>query len=86
MIVLPPMLDAQTASWHALMDLHERHPEGWTVVGGQMVHLHCAERDHAPTRPTDDADAVLDVRADPHFPESFTTNTGRPRLRLPYLR
>jgi hypothetical protein len=71
-IVLPPMLAAQTASWHALMDLYERHPEGWTLVGGQMVHLHCAERDYSPTRPTDDADAVLDVRADPHFHESFT--------------
>lgn len=67
------MLAAQTASWHALMDLHERHPDGWTLVGGQMVHLHCAERDHTPTRPTDDADAVLDVRAEPHFHESFTT-------------
>ena len=46
MIVLPPMLAAQTASWHALMDLYGRHPEGWTLVGGQMVHLHCAERDY----------------------------------------
>lgn len=72
MIVLPPMLEAQTASWHALMDLHERHPEGWTLVGGQMVHLHCAERSHTPPRPTDDADTVLDVRADPRFHESFT--------------
>ena len=65
MIVLPPMLAAQTASWHALMDLYGRHAEGWTLVGGQMVHLHCAERDYSPIRPTDDADAVLDVRADP---------------------
>ena len=37
-----------------------------------MVHLHCAERDYSPTRPTDDADAVLDIRADPQFHESFT--------------
>lgn len=49
MIVLPPMLAGQTASWHALLDLYERHPEGWTLVGGQMVHLHCAERDYSPT-------------------------------------
>lgn len=67
------MLAAQTASWHALMELYERHPEGWTLVGGQMVHLHCAERDYSPIRPTDDADAVLDVRADPRFHQSFTT-------------
>lgn len=43
------MLAGQTASWHALLDLYERHPEGWTLVGGQMVHLHCAERDYSPT-------------------------------------
>ncbi len=66
------MLPAQTASWHALMDLYEKHHAGWTLVGGQMVHLHCAERDHSPTRPTDDADMVLDVRADPHLLETFT--------------
>jgi len=64
-IVLPWMLAAQTASWHALLDLYERFPDGWTLVGGQMVHLHCAERGYAPPRPTDDADAVLDVKANP---------------------
>jgi hypothetical protein len=72
-IVLPSMLAAQIASWHAVMELPARHPQGWTLVGGQMVHLHCAERDYAPTRPTDDADAVLDIRADPHLHGSFTT-------------
>ena len=44
MIVLPPMSVAQTASWHALLDVYERLPAGWTLIGGQMVHLHCAER------------------------------------------
>lgn len=39
-----------------------------------MVHLHCAERDHLPARPTDDADTVLDVRTDPHLHESFTAS------------
>lgn len=34
--------DKQTASWHALLDLYEAHPTGWTLVGGQMVHLWCA--------------------------------------------
>lgn len=66
------MLAAQNASWHALMDLYESHSQGWTLVGGQLVHLHCAERDHSPTRPTNDADAVLDVRADPQVHASFT--------------
>ncbi|MCC2322621.1 hypothetical protein [Cellulomonas xiejunii] len=62
-IALPPMTDAQTEGWSAILDLYERHPTGWTLVGGQMVHLHCAERGAAPPRPTDGLDALLDVRA-----------------------
>ena len=62
-VVLPAMTGAQAASWHALMDLHERLRDHWTLVGGQMVHLHCAEHGVTPERPTEDADTVLDVRA-----------------------
>lgn len=63
---MPAATDAQRSSWYALMDLHSVKPTGWTLVGGQMVHLICAERGASPTRPTDDADTVLDVRAEPH--------------------
>lgn len=70
---LPPMLDPQRDAWWALLDLHERMPTGWTLVGGQMVHLHCAERGASPTRPTDDADAGIDVRA---YPAGLATFTG----------
>lgn len=62
MIVLPPMGAAQEQAWHALLELHQRHPEAWTLIGGQMVHLFCAERDYEPQRPTDDADAVVNAR------------------------
>lgn len=62
---LPVGSDAQEASWHALLDLHDALPEAWVVVGGQMVHLHAAERGHLLVRPTDDADAVLDVKLRP---------------------
>lgn len=62
MIVLPPMAEAQEQAWHALLDLHEAHPEKWTLIGGQMVHLHCAERGYAPRRQTSDADAVVNAR------------------------
>ncbi|PFG34499.1 hypothetical protein ATL42_2410 [Sanguibacter antarcticus] len=62
---MPVMTDAQTVGWHAVLDLYDRKPTGWTLVGGQMVHLHCAERGASPTRPTDDIDTVLDVRAEP---------------------
>ena len=62
MIVLPAMAEAQTAAWHGLLDLYDRHAEGWTLIGGQLVHLHCAERGYRPQRPTDDADAVVNAR------------------------
>jgi hypothetical protein len=57
------MAPGQEAAWHALLELCEAHPEGWTLIGGQLVHLHCAERGFAPQRPTDDADTVVDARA-----------------------
>lgn len=65
--VLPAMLEPQEASWHGLMDLYDRIDTGWTLVGGQLVHLHCAERDFTPLRPTSDIDAVLDVRENPQI-------------------
>ncbi len=73
MIVLPPMSVAQAASWHALLDVYDRLPTGWTLIGGQMVHLHCAERGTSSPRPTDDADAVLDIRANPQILFEFTS-------------
>jgi hypothetical protein len=72
MIVLPAMSHAQAASWHGVMDLFERLDHGWTLVGGQLVHLHCAERGYAPPRPTDDIDTVIDVRADNQMLRRFT--------------
>lgn len=62
---MPVMTEAQEAGWHALMDLYEACPQGWALVGGQLVHLWCAERQTFVARPTDDADAVLDVREHP---------------------
>jgi hypothetical protein len=72
MIVLPAMSGPQAASWHGIMDLHERLDYGWTLVGGQMVHLHCAEREYAPPRPTDDVDTVIDVRTEANMLQIFT--------------
>jgi len=72
-VVLPPMTPAQAEAWSGLLDVAERHPTGWTLVGGQMVQLHCIERGVAPARPTDDVDAVLDVRAEPGVLRTFTS-------------
>lgn len=54
------------------MDLYERLNHGWTLVGGQLVHLHCAEHGVAPTRPTADVDAVVNVRHEPTMLAKFT--------------
>lgn len=69
---MPAMSADQEAAWTALLDLYERVPRHWTLAGGQMVHLWCAERGWPQPRPTDDADAVVDVRADPNALTTFT--------------
>ncbi len=66
------MTRPQWEAWHALFRVHERHPDGWALVGGQMVHSLCWERGVTPIRPTQDADAVLDVRAQPRVLFDFT--------------
>ena len=72
MIVLPAMPEEQTASWLALLELYDVLAQGWTLIGGQLVHLHCAERGQFPERATNDADTVVDVRADPTILHTFT--------------
>lgn len=72
MIALPAMSRDQSLAWHAVLDVAEQLPTLWTLVGGQMVHLHCLERGVSPQRPTDDADAVIDIRAEPRALEIFT--------------
>src|SRR5690625_2167104 len=79
--ILPAMAPAQEEGWLALLELHERKPTGWTLVGGQMVHLHCAERGTVPARPTDDADTVLDVRAEPKVLYEFHQGADRDGIR-----
>lgn len=66
------MVSAQQEGWHALLEVCERMPQHWTLVGGQLIHLHCAERGVNPPRPTIDLDAVLDVRAHPAALQVFT--------------
>ena len=72
MIVMPAMSEGQAASWRGIMELHERLHDGWTLVGGQLVHLHCAERACNPPRPTDDVDTVIDIRSSGDMLRTFT--------------
>ena len=64
-IDMPVLGPGSSLAWHALFDLSEKVTNNWCLVGGQMVHLWCVERDTTPSRPTDDADDVSDVRAQP---------------------
>lgn len=73
-VQLPPMVEAQRQSWLVLLDVYERLNSGWTLIGGQLVHLHCAERNVVPPRPTTDVDTVLDVRAEPAMLAMFTSS------------
>lgn len=72
-VTLPPMSAAQTQSWLTLLELGRRLPTDWTLVGGQLVFLHCQEQGAVPIRPTDDGDAALDVRARPDILHAFTS-------------
>lgn len=63
----------QYSSWKALLELHEIHPYGWTLIGGQMVHLHCWERGAFSPRVTTDADAGLDLRGFPQIAATLTS-------------
>ena len=71
-VELAVMSAAQKQSWHALMDLYERLNSDWTLIGGQLVHLHCAERGATPIRPTNDVDTVVDIRATSTMLATFT--------------
>jgi hypothetical protein len=72
-VIVPQIPKAQKDSWLALLEVAEQMPAGWCLVGGQLVHLHCWERGFSPSRPTNDADAVLDVRGYPDILRKFTT-------------
>lgn len=64
-ITLPPMVPAQAAGWSVLLDVAEAFPDGWCLVGGQMVWLLAAEHGVPLPRATTDIDVVVDVRVRP---------------------
>jgi len=71
-LALPDMTQKQEASWRGILAVSKIVRGGWCLVGGQMVQLWCWERGSAPNRPTDDGDAVLDIRARPRIMKEFT--------------
>lgn len=61
------MTGGQLASWIGLSQLAVKTNKNWTLIGGQLIQLHCWERNVSPSRVTDDIDAVLDVIMQPEI-------------------
>lgn len=53
------------AAWNGVLDLAQVCPSGWALVGGQAVFVQAALHGEQPSRPSTDADLVIDLRADP---------------------
>lgn len=62
-LVHVPISDAtQRDTWETLLDLDQRQPRGWTLIGAQMVALHGYEQGRASPRYSLDADVLVNVR------------------------
>ena len=67
-VALRKLTGLQAAAWDALTVLAPQFGENWTLIGGQMVFLHQAERDHSASpslRWTTDLDVVVNLRTSP---------------------
>lgn len=73
-ITLPVGDAAGLTAWSTVIDLSNYRRQGWTLVGGQMVHLLAWEHGEESPRVTTDADIVLNVRA---YPKAITEVTAR---------
>ncbi len=62
MIEITPRGDADAATWHALLDLAQRIPGGWTLIGAQMVAVHASIHGRMLPRATRDFDVLADQR------------------------
>lgn len=72
MIQIRPV-DAQDEEvWQSLLELRERHPEGWTLIGARMVTLYALEYGRTPPRFSLDADALINVRLIPLGTQRFS--------------
>ncbi|MCF2533796.1 hypothetical protein [Yinghuangia soli] len=60
-ILTEPVIDL----WNTLLDLSERVPPAWTLIGGQMVLLHGMEHDRVPPTVSQDLDVLADLVSEP---------------------
>ena len=61
-VALPPLPVLGDELWDALIELTALRPGEWTLVGGQMVHLHALEHAATPPRLSTDLDIVVNAR------------------------
>ncbi|PEG32989.1 hypothetical protein CQY20_33250 [Mycolicibacterium agri] len=80
-VTLPVSDPAGITAWSTVLELSTHRPGGWTLVGGQMVHLLAWEHGEESPRVTTDADVVLDIRA---YPKALLEVTER-LLRTGYV-
>lgn len=72
MIQIRPV-DAQDKEvWRSLLELRERQPEGWTLIGARMVTLYAIEYGRTAPRFSLDADALINVRLIPLGTQRFS--------------
>src|SRR5919106_3562433 len=57
-----PTDDPTLHVWRSLLHVARKRPDGWTLIGAQMVALHGLEQEREPPRPSADADIIVDAR------------------------
>jgi Nucleotidyl transferase AbiEii toxin, Type IV TA system len=70
-IQIPPADSRSERLWCALLDLAERVPDGWAIIGGQMVRLRGLVEGSEQPRTSIDIDIVADIRANPRALKSI---------------
>lgn len=63
MIEVQPRDDLEHRLWRTVLELADRQPEGWTLVGAQMVMLHAWQHGVVPTRTSRDLDVLVNIKA-----------------------
>lgn len=61
-LVLPPAPGPAGEVWATLCELAAAKPDGWTLIGGQMVLLHALEHGTEPARISTDLDILVNAR------------------------
>lgn len=74
MVEILPADELDEEIWSTLVDLSAQRPEGWTLVGAQMVALHGFEAGRERVRASTDADILVNVRIIPAATREFSTH------------